>query len=91
MNRKTLAEAVAVANGLPEKQALEVLDTVLVKIADALAAGEKVQLHGFGTFESRERSSRVGVNPKTGEKLEISAARVPKFRAGKRLKDAINV
>ncbi len=59
-------------------------------IEDALKAGDKVALVGFGTFSVGERAARTGQNPQTGEKIEIAAAKVPKFKAGKALKDSIN-
>ena len=57
--------------------------------ADTLAAGEKVQLIGFGTFEVRERAARTGRNPQTGEEMQIAASKVPAFKAGKELKEAV--
>lgn len=89
MNRKSLAEALAVKQGLTEKKALEVLDAVLDTVSSALASGEPVRLHGFGTFEVRDRPAREGVNPQTGQKVTIRATKVPKFRAGKRLKETV--
>ena len=62
---------------------------MFASISEALAANEKVQLVGFGTFEVKERAARVGRNPQTGETINIAAARVPTFKAGKGLKDAV--
>ena len=66
------------------------LDSVLAAITDAVAAGDKVTLIGFGTFSVGARAARTGRNPRTGKALKIKAAKVPKFRPGKGLKDAVN-
>ena len=65
------------------------MTAVLEGITDALASGKKVQLVGFGTFEVRERAAREGKNPATGETIQIEATKVPAFKAGKALKDAV--
>ena len=65
------------------------LNAVIAAITEALAEGEKVQLIGFGTFETKERAAREGKNPQTGEKIKIDACKVPAFKAGKALKDAV--
>ena len=65
------------------------LTAVLNTISDALAAGEKVQLIGFGTFDVKERAARTGRNPRTKETIEIPASKIPQFKAGKELKDAV--
>lgn len=88
MNKAELIEAIA-AKGLSKKEAEVALNAVVDVIAEALKAGEKVQLTGFGTFAVKERAEREGVNPQTGAKITIAAAKVPTFSAGKTLKDAV--
>ncbi|MFV1457194.1 HU family DNA-binding protein, partial [Bacillus mycoides] len=70
-------------------QAEKAVASVLGGVKDTLAAGEKVQLLGFGTFEVRERAARKGRNPQTGEEMEIAASKVPAFKPGKELKEAV--
>ena len=89
MNKTELINAVAAKAEISKKDAEKALAAVLGSIEDALKAGDKVQLIGFGTFEVRERGARAGRNPKTGETIEIAASKVPAFVAGKGLKDAI--
>lgn len=90
MNKKDLVQKIAETNELTKQQAADVLDTVLDSIGDAITAGDKVQLLGFGTFEKRERPARTARNPRTGETIEIAAASVPAFKPGKALKDKVN-
>lgn len=90
MNKKDLVQKIAETNELTKQQAADVLDTVLDSIGDAIAAGDKVQLLGFGTFEKRERPARTARNPRTGETIEIAAVSVPAFKSGKALKDKVN-
>lgn len=90
MNKGELISCVADNAELSKKDAEKVVASVLDCITDAMVAGEKVQIIGFGTFEVRERAARVGRNPKTGEELEIAASKVPAFKAGKALKDKVN-
>lgn len=90
MNKKDLVQKIAETNELTKQQAADVLDTVLDSIGDAIAAGDRVQLLGFGTFEKRERPARTARNPRTGETIEIAAASVPAFKPGKALKDKVN-
>lgn len=90
MNKSDLIAQVAEKTGLTKKVAGDAVESVFSIIADALAAGEKVTLVGFGTFEVRERAARRGVNPATGESIEIPASRVPAFKAGKSLKEAVS-
>ena len=75
--------------GITKKQAAEVVDCVLDSIKGALADGDKVSLIGFGTFSVRERAAREGRNPRTGKTIKIKARKVPVFKAGKGLKDAV--
>ncbi|HHW54351.1 MAG: HU family DNA-binding protein [bacterium] len=89
MNKGELVARVADKAELTKKDAEKAVNAVFESIQEALAAGEKVQLIGFGTFEVRERKARMGRNPQTGEEIQIAAARVPAFKAGKALKDAV--
>lgn len=90
MNKTELVAAVAEASGLTKKDAEAALSAFTVEVEKALKAGDKVQLVGFGSFEIKERAARTGRNPKTKETIEIPACRMPVFKAGKALKDAIN-
>ncbi|MGF7184179.1 DNA-binding protein HU-beta [Desulfitispora alkaliphila] len=89
MNKTELVTSVAEKTDMTKKDAEKVVNAVFASVEEALASGDKVQLVGFGTFEVRERASRTGRNPKTGEPIEIAAAKVPAFKAGKALKDAV--
>lgn len=89
MNKTELINAVAAKAEISKKDAEKALAAVLGSIEDALKAGDKVQLIGFGTFEVKERAARTGHNPKTGAAIEIAAAKVPAFKAGAALKNAI--
>lgn len=91
MNKTELVERVAENTGKTKKEASLVVDSVLKAISDALVEGEKVTLIGFGNFEVKERAARLGRNPQTGEEIQIEASKVPSFKAGKQLKDAVNV
>ena len=88
-NKQDLIAKVAETAELSKKQAALVVATVFDTIAESLANGEKVQLIGFGNFEVRERAERKGRNPQTGAELVIPASKVPAFKAGKALKDAV--
>lgn len=90
MNKTELIAAVAENAALSKKDAEKAVNAVIDAIKGALADGDKVQLVGFGTFEVRERGARTGKNPRTGEAIEIAASKVPAFKAGKALKDAVN-
>ena len=90
MNKNELIAAVAEATGETKKAAAAIINATFDKIADAMAAGDKVQLIGFGTFETHERAAREGVNPRTGEKVKIAASKSPAFKAGKAFKEAIS-
>lgn len=89
MTKDQLIEAVATKCACPKKQADECLEAVLDTITKALQKDDKIVLTGFGAFLVSRRKAREGVNPKTGAKIHIPAAKVPKFRAGKALKDAV--
>jgi len=90
MNKAELISNVAEKTELTKKDAEKAVSAVLDTISEALARGDKVQLVGFGTFEIRERAARKGRNPQTGEEIDIAAARVPVFKAGKALKEAVS-
>ena len=90
MNKTELIAAVAEQASLSKKDADKAVSAVIASISNALAEGDKVQLVGFGTFEVRTREARIGKNPRTGEEIEIAASKVPAFKAGKPLKDAVN-
>ena len=89
MNKAELVAAVAAKAELSKKDAAEAIDAVLATITDALKNDDKVQVVGFGTFEVRQRAARKGKNPQTGAVVDIPAAKVPAFKAGKALNDAI--
>ena len=89
MNKTELIAIAAESAGLTKKDTERVLNAALDAITASLAEGEKVQLSGFGTFESKEREARVGRNPHTKEAIEIPATRVPAFKASKALKDSV--
>ena len=89
MNKTELIAAVAEKADLSKKDTEATVTAVLEPIISALEDNEKVQLVGFGSFEVKTRAARVGRNPKTGEEIPISEARLPVFKAGKALKDAV--
>ncbi len=89
MNKKALIDAAAEKSGTSKKDAERIINAAIDTITAALAEGEKVQLSGFGTFETRERCARIGRNPHTREAVEIPATRVPAFKASKCLKDTV--
>lgn len=89
MNKTELIAAVAANAGLSKKDADAAVAATFDAITDALKKDEKVQLIGFGTFEVRARAAKQGRNPKTGEAMTIAASKVPAFKAGKALKDAV--
>ncbi len=89
MNKTDLIAAVAAKAELSKKDADAAVSAVFDAVSEALAQGDKVQLVGFGTFEVRARAAKQGRNPKTGEAMTIAASKVPAFKAGKALKDAV--
>ena len=89
MNKTEFINAVAAKGDLDKKAAEKAVNAVFGAVEDALKAGEKVQLVGFGTFEVKERAEKQGRNPKTGEAMTIAASKMPAFKAGKALKDAV--
>jgi DNA-binding protein HU-beta len=90
MNKQQLIDAAADASDLSKSDVSAALDAILDTVTDALKAGEKVSLTGFGNFEVRERAARTGRNPQTGEEMQIAASKAPAFKPGKALKDAVN-
>jgi len=88
-NKQDLIAKVAEATELTKKDSAVAVDAVFAAIEGFLAEGDKVQLIGFGNFEVRERAARKGRNPQTGAEIEIAASKVPAFKAGKALKDAV--
>lgn len=90
MNKGDLIDAVSNETGLSKADASRAVEAVLSAITGALKGGEQVSLVGFGSFTVKTRAARTGRNPRTGEEIQIPAARVPGFRAGKALKDAVN-
>ena len=89
MNKAELINAVAASADVSKKEAEAVIAATLDAITAALQEGEKVQLVGFGAFEVKARAERIGRNPKTKEQIKIPASKVPVFKAGKALKDAV--
>jgi DNA-binding protein HU-beta len=94
MNKSDLVDALSDATGMTKADAAKAVDALFSPdggvIAGALKGGKRVQITGFGTFESKHRKARQGRNPRTGQTIQIAATNTPSFRAGKGLKDAIN-
>ena len=90
MNKSQLVAKVAEKAGLTKKDAEKAVNGLFASVQEALVSGDKVQMIGFGTFEVKQRAARTGRNPQTGEEIKIAAAKVPAFKAGKALKDAVN-
>lgn len=90
MNKTELVKKVAAENGLTQKDAAGVVDSVLNSIMDSLAARKPVTLIGFGTFSCRHRDAREGRNPATGKTMKFAASNTPVFKAGKAFKDKVN-
>ncbi len=88
-NKAELVSEVAAKTDLTKKEVAAAVDAIFNSIQEDLAKGEKVQLIGFGTFEVRHRAARKGRNPQTGDEIEIPASKVPAFKPGKALKDAV--
>ena len=90
MDKNELIRETANNAGTTIKEATTAFDAVVKAITDGLKNGEKIQISGFGTFEVKEKPERDGLNPKTGEKIKISASKLPAFKFGKAFKDEIN-
>lgn len=90
MNKSELIDAIAASADIPKAQAGRALDAVIDTVTDALQKNDQVVLVGFGTFAVKDRAARSGRNPQTGQPIEIPAAKIPTFKPGKALKDAVN-
>ena len=90
MTKSDLIAAVATKLGSSKKDSEKAVSAVLASVTEALANGEPVQLVGFGTFEVKTRAERKGINPRTGEEITIPASKLPSFKAGKALKEAVS-
>ncbi|OOG28700.1 DNA-binding protein HU [Thioalkalivibrio denitrificans] len=90
MNKSELIDAVAASSDLPKAQAARAVDAMIDVISRTLRGGDQVTIVGFGTFLVRARDARTGRNPRTGETINIPASKMPSFKAGKGLKDAVN-
>jgi DNA-binding protein HU-beta len=90
MNKNDVIDAVSERTGLAKSDAARAVEAVLATLTEALQKGDTVALSGFGSFLAKARAARTGRNPRTGEPIAIPASRVPSFKAGKALKDAVN-
>ena len=90
MNKSELIDAIALSADISKAAAGRALDATLETVAETLRDGDQVSLVGFGNFQVKDRAARAGRNPQTGETIQIKASRVPGFKAGKALKDAVN-
>ncbi|ELA08394.1 histone family protein DNA-binding protein [Moraxella macacae 0408225] len=90
MNKSELVASIAKKSGLSQAQSADALNAFISTVGEALQAGDSIALVGFGTFAVKERAARTGRNPQTGEEMQIPASKVPNFKAGKGLKDAVN-
>ncbi|MFQ5765358.1 MAG: HU family DNA-binding protein [Rhodospirillales bacterium] len=90
MNKNDLVAAVASRTGLSKSDAAKAVDGVVSAVTSALQRGSEVRLIGFGTFSVSRRAATTGRNPRTGERIQIPATNVPKFKSGKALKSAVN-
>ena len=91
MKKSEFVALVAEQVGLFKKDTEKTIDAVFAAVGDVIASGDKLQISGFGTFETKERAARTGHNPRTGEEISIDAATVPVFKPGKALKDKVDV
>lgn len=90
MKKSELIAVIAEKSGLSKKDADKALSATIDAIVETVANGDKIQLVGFGTFEQRQRNARTGVDPRTGNSIEIAASKVPAFKAGQAFKTAVN-
>ncbi len=90
MNKSELIEAIAESADISKAAAGRAIDAVVESVTNALKSGDQVTLIGFGTFSVKDRAARTGRNPQTGAEIKIAAAKIPSFKAGKGLKDAVN-
>ncbi len=91
MNKAELIDSIAASADIPKAAAGRALDAVIESVQGALQKGDSVALVGFGTFSVKDRAARTGRNPQTGQPIQIAAAKIPNFKAGKSLKDAVNI
>lgn len=89
MNKAELVEKLASKFDQPKRILEDIFDTITDTVTEELSKGGEVTITGFGTFSVKDRKARQGINPKTGEKIQIAASKAPKFKAGKRLKEAV--
>ncbi len=89
MNKQELVAQISSHSGLTKADAERALDATITSVTHALKGGDEVRLVGFGTFTTAQRAASMGRNPRTGQEIKIAATRLPKFRAGKQLKDAV--
>lgn len=90
LTKADLVEEVLRITELPRKESEAVVETIFESIIESIQKGEKIEIRGFGSFRTRERRGRVGRNPKTGEKVEVPAKKIPFFKPSKELKDFVN-
>jgi integration host factor subunit beta len=90
VTKADLIEEVLKVTELPRKESETIVETIFDSIIEAIQKGEKIEIRGFGSFRTRQRRGRVGRNPKTGEKVEVPAKRIPFFKPSKELKDFVN-
>ena len=90
LTKADLIEEVLKVTELPRKESETIVETIFESIIDALQKGDKIEIRGFGSFRTRQRRGRVGRNPKTGEKVEVPAKKIPFFKPSKELKDLVN-
>jgi integration host factor subunit beta len=90
LTKADLIEEVLRITELPRKESEIIVETIFDSIIQAIQKGEKIEIHGFGSFRTRQRRGRVGRNPKTGEKVEVPAKKIPFFKPSKELKDFVN-
>jgi DNA-binding protein HU-beta len=90
MNKGQLVDSIAESADISKAAAARAVDAFVATVTESLVSGENVSLIGFGSFTVKERAARTGRNPRTGDEIQIAAAKVPGFKAGKSLKDAIN-
>ncbi len=91
MNKSELIDAIADSADISKAAAGRAVDAVVESVTNALKGGDQVTLIGFGTFSVKDRAARTGRNPQTGAEIQIAAAKIPSFKAGKALKDAVNI
>jgi len=91
LTKADLIEEVLRVTELPRKESETIVETIFESIIDALQKGDKIEIRGFGSFRTRQRRGRIGRNPKTGEKVDVPAKKIPFFKPSKELKDLVNL